>query len=124
MDDRLESIAHQVIGSAIEVHKIRSAGCLESVSEDAWAVALAIDGLKVAKQVNRGRDDKGRRVGEGRPDLRVEHRPVVELKAVDDLAPIHTAQAIACLKATNRQLGLVINFNSRVLKEGIKRIAL
>ena len=67
---------------------------------------------------------KGHRVGDSRLDLLVGEVLIVELKAVDALAPIHTAQVISYLKATGHRLGLIINFNVRVLKEGVKRVVL
>jgi len=67
---------------------------------------------------------RGESIGEGRLDFLVEGRLILELKAVDQLHPIHTAQAISYLKATGHKLALLINFNVPVLKEGIKRVAL
>jgi GxxExxY protein len=67
---------------------------------------------------------KEHNVGEGRLDLFIDNALVVELKAIETLAPIHTAQVISYLKTTRRHLGLLINFNSSVLKDGIKRIIL
>ena len=67
---------------------------------------------------------RGESIGEGRLDFLVEGRLILELKAVDQLHPIHTAQAISYLKATGHKLALLINFNVPVLKDGIKRVAL
>ena len=67
---------------------------------------------------------KGYAVGEGRLDLLVDERLVIELKAVETILPIHTAQVLSYLKATGNHIGLLINFNVPVLKQGVKRIIL
>ena len=69
-------------------------------------------------------DYKGRPIGEGRLDLLVEGQLVIELKAVEKLASIHHAQVISYLKASDLQIGLLINFNVEVLRDGIKRVVL
>jgi len=111
-----------VIGPAIEVHKALGPGFLESVYEEALCVELALQGVKFARQVLVAVDYKGHRIGESRLDLLVENTVVVELKATDALAPIHTAQVISYLKATGCRMGLLINFNVRRLTSGIRRI--
>ena len=120
----MENAAKKVIGAAIEVHKHLGPGYLESVYEEALAVELTLRGVPFARQVGFALDYKGHRIGEGRLDLLADSRLVVELKAVEELAPIHTAQAISYLKATKHRLALLINFNVPLLKAGIKRIAL
>ncbi len=122
--DELDVLAHQVIGAAIEVHKVLGPGYLESVYEEALCVELEMRGLSVERQVPIGVNYKGRVVGEGRLDLLVGGNLVVELKAVEALQRIHTAQAISYMKATGYKLALVINFNTTVLKDGLKRVAL
>lgn len=67
---------------------------------------------------------RGRRVGEGKIDLLVANLLVVELKTVEALAPIHRAQVLSYLKATEKRLGLLINFNVEVLRHGVKRVVL
>lgn len=67
---------------------------------------------------------KGRAIGKGKLDLLVDGRLIVELKTVEKLGPVHSAQMISYLRMTNRLLGLLINFNVPVLKEGIKRVVL
>jgi len=124
VDARIEEAANKVIGAAIEVHRHLGPGYLESVYEDALAVEFGLREVKFNRQVVFDLDYKGHKVGEGRMDFLVEDCLVVELKAVDALAPIHTAQAISYLKATNRRLALLINFNVSVLKDGIKRVVL
>ena len=124
MDARIEEAANKVIGAAIEVHRHLGPGYLESVYEEALAVELTLRGIPFARQVVFGLDYKGHVIGEGRLDFLVDDCLIVELKAVEGLAPIHTAQCISYLKANQRRLALLINFNVSVLKDGIKRVAL
>ena len=118
----LDALARRVIGAAIEVHRILGPGYLESVYEEALAVELSIQGVGCDRQSPVNIEYKGQAVGEGRLDLLVADSLVVELKTVDHLLPIHHAQVLSYLKATRSQIGLLINFNERVLREGIKRI--
>jgi GxxExxY protein len=118
----LDALAHRVIGAAIEVHRVLGPGFLESVYEEALCVELAARGIGFTRQVPVGVDYKGRRVGEARLDLVVDHRVVVELKAVESIAPIHVAQVLSYLKATELRLALLITFNVTVLRRGIRRL--
>lgn len=120
----LDELAKQVIGAAIEVHRVLGPGFLESVYEEALSVELSTRNIRFARQVAVDLNYKGHRIGEGRLDLLIENQLVVELKAVDALAPIHTAQVLSYLKATNRCLGLLINFNVPMLRDGIRRVVL
>lgn len=124
MDARVEVAANQVIGATIEIHRHVGPGYLESVYEAAWAVELTLRGIPFARPVAFSLEYKGQHVGEGRLDLLVDRCLVVELKAVDSLAPIHIAQAISYLKATGHRLALLINLNVPVLKDGLKRVVL
>ena len=118
----LDQLAHRVIGAAIEVHRVLGPGLLESVYEEALCVELAQRGMGFTRQVPVGVDYKGRRVGEARLDLVVDNRVVVELKAVETIAPIHLAQVLSYLKATELRLALLITFNVTVLRRGIRRL--
>lgn len=118
----LDRLAHAVIGAAIEVHRHLGPGYLESVYEEALAIECGLRAIPFERQKAVAVNYKGNAVGEGRIDLLVGRRAIVELKAVDALAPIHTAQVLSYLKATGLTLGLLINFNVAVLKDGIKRI--
>ncbi len=124
MKARTEAAATQVIGAAIEVHRHLGPGFLESVYEEALAVKLRLHDAPFARQLAFTLDYKGHKVGEGRRDFRVDGCLVVELKAVEQLAPIHTAQAISYLNATGHRLALLLNFNIPVLKDGLKRVVL
>jgi len=120
----IDKVTEAVIGAAIEVHRTLGPGFLESIYEEALCVELSLRGVKFARQAPVGVDYKGRRIGESRLDLLVEGSVVVELKTVDALAQIHTAQVISYLKATGCRIGLIINFNVKRLTDGIKRIVL
>ena len=123
-DSELNLLANKVIGAAIEVHRLLGPGYLESVYEEALCVELQQQKIAFVRQSPIAVNYKGVKVGEGRLDLLVENRLIVELKAVEALAPIHRAQVISYLKATKLQLGLLINFNAPILKDNIKRIIL
>ena len=123
-DKEVDALASAVIGAAIEVHRVLGPGYLESVYEEALAVELELRGIEFERQKLVSVSYKGHTVGEGRLDLLVGGRLIVELKAVDALAPIHTAQVMSYLKTLTLPLGLLINFNVPLLKHGIKRVIL
>ena len=123
-DKKTDELAYAVIGAAIEVHRVLGPGFLESVYEEALCVELELRGIPYSRQHVVAVNYKGRAVGEGRLDLLVGGELVVEIKAVDALAPIHSAQDISYLKATGHELGLLMNFNVPILKDAIKRIVL
>jgi len=118
----LDRLAYEVIGAAIEVHRVLGPGFLEKSYQRALAIELRLRGIPYVIESPITLDYKGESIGEGRIDLLICGELVVELKTVDEIAPIHEAQALAYLKATGHQLALVINFNTVVLRDGIKRI--
>ena len=85
---------------------------------------LKLQSIPFKRQLSFSLNYKEREIGEGRLDLLVEDEPIAELKAVDSLAPVHSAQVISYLKATEKALGRLIKFNVPLLKNGIKRIIL
>jgi len=117
-----EKIAHEIIGAAIEVHRLLGPGFLESVYKKALIYELQLRGLKVEWEKDILVPYKDIQLEGQRLDLLVGERVIVELKAVTELHPIHQAQLLSYLKATNLRLGLLINFNVRVLKDGLKRL--
>jgi len=123
-DYELDRLAHDVIGAAIEVHRTLGPGFLESVYEQSLGVELSLRGLAFSSQVPVSVSYKGCHVGEGRLDFLVEGRLIVELKAVEAIAPVHHAQVISYLKSTGLHLGLLLNFNVPMLKQAIHRIVL
>ncbi len=120
----VDELARSVIGAAIEVHRHLGPGFLEGVYEEALVVELSLRSIPFERQLPVPVHYKTHRVGKGRVDLLVGGELLVELKAVDALAPIHKAQVISYLKAMGLHLGLLINFNASVLKDGIQRIVL
>ncbi len=99
-------------------------GFAESVYEESLCVELSIRKIPFTRQPAIQIAYKGHRVGEGRLDLLVGNKLIVELKAVDVLSPVHTSQLLSYLRATNHKLGLLINFNVKLLKQGIVRLVL
>ena len=120
----IDEWARSVIGAAIEVHKHLGPGYLESVYEEALAFEFNLRSIPFERQKPVNVSYKGHSVGENRLDFLVGEYLIVELKAVEALGPIHQAQLISYLKAMNLQLGLLINFNVPILKDGIKRVVL
>lgn len=120
----VDKLARQVIGAAIEVHRHLGPGFLESVYQEALAVEFRLRGIPFVEQHPTAVLYKGAKVGDGRADFHVANQLVVEIKAVEKLAPLHTAQIISYLKALDQPLGLLINFKVAVLKHGIRRVVL
>ena len=113
-----------IIGAAIDVHKALGPGLLESAYEACLAFELAEREMHVERQKAIPVTYKGLEINAGyRIDLLVEQSVVLEIKAVERLMPIHETQLISYLKLGDYRLGLLINFNVRLLKQGIKRIA-
>ncbi|MBS4073362.1 MAG: GxxExxY protein [Algoriphagus sp.] len=117
-------ISSQVIGAAIEVHKQLGPGLLESSYEACLHYELRERGLEVKSQVLVPILYKGFQLDAGyRLDILVENRVVLEIKSVEELEGIHTAQLLTYLRLTKLKLGLLINFNSVKLIDGVKRVA-
>lgn len=120
---QLNEITSKIIGAAIELHKIIGPGLLESAYENALAHDLRELGLKVHQQCPMPfiykdvKQDVGYRI-----DLLVERNVIVEVKSIEALAPIHYSQLLTYLKLSDLPLGLLINFNAKVLKGNIHRI--
>jgi GxxExxY protein len=123
-DEELDRLASVAVAAAIEVHRNLGPGFLESVYERAMCVELGLRNVPFRRQVPVIVDYKGQHVGEGQIDLLVSDRLVVELKAVEALAPLHGVQVRSYLKATGLTLGILINFNVPVLLQGVRRIML
>ncbi len=123
-EKRLDGLVRDVIGAAIDVHRELGPGFLEAVYEEALSRELQGLGMTVRRQAPVTVFYKGHEVGHGRIDLLIEDQLVVELKAIDTLLPLHQAQLISYLRALGKPLGLLINFNVRLLKQGIKRVIL
>ena len=111
-----------IIGAAIEVHKLLGPGLLESAYEECLCHELALRGIHFEKQKPIPLVYKGTKLEFGfRLDLLVEGRVVVELKSVDGLNPVHEAIILTYLRLSEHEVGLLINFNVSVLKDGVRR---
>jgi GxxExxY protein len=118
----LDRSARAVIGAAIEVHRHLGPGFLEAAYEEALAIELSLRGIAFERQVQIPLLYKGRLISRAQIDMLVEGVLVVELKAVSSLAPVHLAQALSYVRAGAFQLGLLINFDVPLLKDGVHRV--
>ncbi len=122
MDDK--ELSGEVIGAAIEVHRVLGPGLLESAYELALERELVLRRRAVERQKPIALEYKGCALGDGfRLDLLVDDRLLVEIKAVDALLPIHEAQLLTYLRLAEKRFGLLINFNEKTLKGGVRRVA-
>lgn len=117
-----ETLAESIIGGAIEVHRELGPGLLESAYCTALVFELIGRGHTVRREVDVPLMYKGHDVGTGfRIDLLVDDKVVLEVKSIDRLTAIHEAQLMTYLRLSGKRVGLLINFNVRVLKDGIVR---
>ena len=121
-DDR--KLTERIIGCAIEVHRVLGPGLLEATYERALCIELGLQNLTWASQVEIPISYKGHSIGLYRVDLIVDDLVVLELKSVDQLNPVFEAQLLAYLRASGKKIGLILNFNRPLLREGIKRLVL
>jgi GxxExxY protein len=122
---KFEQISNQIIGCAIEVHRALGPGLLESAYEQCLAHELARNDIEFQRQAPMPVTYKGLKLDCGyRLDLIVADSVIVELKSVEKLLPVHEAQILTYLKLSGMHLGLLINFNESLLKNGIKRFIL
>jgi GxxExxY protein len=121
---RLNKITQRIIGCAIEVHKNLGPGLLESIYANALCMELDEKRIEYEKEASIAATYKGRNIGEYRIDILVENEIIVELKATEKENDLHQAQLLSYLKLLNKNVGLLINFNKKFLKDGIKRIIL
>jgi len=122
--EQKDPLTEKIIGCAIEVHRTLGPGLLESTCESALGMEFEINGIQFQRQVICPVSYKGRIVGDYRLDLLVENSVIVEIKSVERHDPIFEAQLLTYLKITGHKRGLVLNFNTRLLKERIKRFVL
>ena len=116
----VDGITEKIIGCAISVHKQLGPGLLESIYESALNIELNKSGLELERQKRIDVRYDGIIIGEHRLDLLVENKVVVELKSVERFDSVFQAQLLSYLKLGGYPIGLLINFNSRMLKNGIK----
>ena len=121
--DNTDSLTYKIIGCAMEVYKQLGPGLLESVYEQALVHELKLNDIPVDSQVEVKVNYKGINITDNlRLDLLVDDRVIVELKSVEELKPIHHKQLLTYLRLMNKKVGLLINFNTDNLMDGIKRI--
>ena len=121
-DTELNALTHAVIGAAIEVHREIGPGLDEESYESALAIEFRVSGISFARQVRIDVHYKGEKIGKRFIDFIVGGRIVVELKAIEAIGKVHLAQVRTYLKLTKLTIGLLINFNTAVLRDGIKRV--
>lgn len=120
--EQYDELTGRIIGCVIEVHKELGPGLMESVYEVCFAEELIKDGLQIKRQVSLPVFYKGRALNkEFIIDLLIEDSVVVELKSIELILPVHEAQLVTYLKLSDKKIGLLINFNVPVLKDGIRR---
>jgi len=120
---REDQITDKIIGASIEVHRVLGPGLLESAHEECLCYELSQRELKFARQVPLPVTYKEIKLACGyKMDLLVEGLVVIELKTVEGLLPVHSAQLLSYLRLSGKPVGLLINFNSPTVKSGLKRI--
>ena len=118
-----EEVAREIVDAALVVHRALGPGLLESAYEQCLVLELTRRGVAVERQKDVPIVFQGMRIDAGyRIDLLVGGSIIVELKAVDRLAPVHDAQLLSYLRLANLRIGFLINFHVRLLKEGIRRL--
>jgi GxxExxY protein len=121
-DPELDELTSATIGAGIEVHKRLGPGLDEGLYAAAMWRELRLRNIPFEKEVIVKVEYKGEVIGTKRIDMIIGGRIVVELKVVEALSPLHKAQLRTYLKITHLKVGLLINFNSIILKDGIKRV--
>jgi len=120
---KADGLSREIIGAAIEVHKRLGPGLLESAYEECLCCELGLRGIEFKRQVPLPVIFKGQKLDCGyRLDMIVEDLVLIEVKAVEEIAPIHEAQLLTYLRLRDSWLGLIINFNVLMLKDGIRRL--
>ena len=119
-----DPLTRRIIACAIEVHKKLGPGLLEKLYKEAMVIELELNGMKVQKNVQTPVEYKGRPIGEYYIDLLVEDSVILELKSVERHDSVFEAQILSYMRLTGKKVGLLINFNSKMVKDGIKRFVL
>lgn len=120
--EEYNQLTYDIIECCIEVHKELGPGLLESIYEECLESVLVENGLKVQRQVEVPLFFKGKKLNKGfRLDMLINDSVILELKSVETILPIHEAQLVSYLKLSKSQLGLLVNFNTKYLKDGVRR---
>ena len=120
----LDFVTDKIIGCAITVHRHLGPGLLESIYESALCIELKESGLSFERQKSLPVLYRGQKIGDFRIDIVVEGQIVLELKSVERFDPVFEAQILSYMKLGHYKLGLLLNFNSKLLKDGLKRYIL
>lgn len=125
MTDEDNDLSRRVIGCAIEAHRHLGPGLLEAAYEDCLCHEMSLNGISHERQVALPLAYKDITVaGAYRLDILVERRLILEIKAIDRITLVHEAQLLTYLRLSGLRIGLLLNFNHAVLKDGIKRLTL
>ncbi|MFZ5884448.1 MAG: GxxExxY protein [Chloroflexota bacterium] len=119
-----DPLMRRIIACAIEVHKRFGPGLLEKLYNEAMVIEMEADGLKVEKNVKVPVAYRGKPIGDYYIDILVEDTVILELKSVERHDPIFEAQILSYMRLTGKKVGLLINFNSKMVKDGIRRFVL
>lgn len=119
-----DPLTRRIIACAIEVHKRFGPGLLEKLYNEAMVIEMEADGLKVEKNVKVPVAYRGKPIGDYYIDILVEDTVILELKSVERHDPIFEAQILSYMRLTGKKVGLLINFNSKMVKDGIRRFVL
>jgi GxxExxY protein len=119
--NKADTLTHSIIGAAIEVHRSLGPGLLESIYEEALCIELDVREIRYDRQLHVPATYKGRSLGDYKVDLIVEDLVIVEVKSVSTVLPVLQAQLLTYMRLTKKRVGLLINFNAPVVKEGITR---
>lgn len=120
----IDELTQRIIGCAIEVHRALGPGLLEACYEEALCIEFDEQRIRYRRQLPVQALYKGRPVGAYRVDILVEDAVVVEVKSVASIVPVFEAKILNHLRITGKKVGLIINFNERLLKDGIRRFVL
>ena len=124
LPEQKDPLTERIIGCAIEVHRALGPGLLEATYEAALAIEMETANLEFQRQLVVPVCYKGKPIGEHRLDFLVQNEVVVELKSVERFDPLFEAQVLTYLRMTGKRRGLLLNFNSRLLKNGIRRFTI
>ena len=119
-----DPLTRRIIACAIEMHKRLGPGLLEKLYQEAMVIEMELNSLHVEKNVNVPVEYKGKPIGNYFIELLVEDTVILELKSVERHDPVFEAQILSYMKLTGKKVGLLINFNSKMVKDGIKRFVL
>ena len=118
----INAVTQRIIGCAIEVHRVLGPGLLESIYETALCIEFDDAGMKFERQVCLPGYYKGHLLGQYRVDLIVADLVLIEIKSIERMNPLFEAQLLSYLRLAGKRVGLLINFNSRLVKDGITRL--